>query len=152
MKSVYVITFVFLIALCNGAKFPFRQRDRGGADVKEYDEEVNAMMELTMPVPVTDEPEEEPSEGKIPVEEAIIPVTANYLGSESNPESSEGEIVVEETIAPVIMTANPNGAESNPACGFCRGMFGGCYCEDVEWCREIPCEVKQECDEKCPME
>ncbi|CAH3144422.1 unnamed protein product [Pocillopora meandrina] len=121
MKYVCVISFILFVALCNGVKFPFQQRNRGGADVKGYDEEVNAMMELTMPKPIADEREESP----------------------------EGEIVVEETIAPV--TANLLGSESNPACDYCRGMFGGCYCEDVEWCRGIPCEVKQECDEKCKL-
>ena len=30
---------------------------KGGADVKGYDEEVNAMMELTMPKPIADERE-----------------------------------------------------------------------------------------------
>ena len=31
---------------------------QGGADVKGYDEEANAMMELTMPKPIADEREE----------------------------------------------------------------------------------------------
>ncbi|XP_020608473.1 uncharacterized protein LOC110047078 isoform X2 [Orbicella faveolata] len=61
-------------------------------------------------------------------------------------------VIQEPEIVPV--TAASVGNDSEQDCSFCENMhlLGKCNCDDVNWCRDVQCNVPAKCDEECHPE
>lgn len=71
---------------------------------------------------------------------------------EAPPKEEKPSVIQEPEIIPV--TAAPVGNDSEQDCSFCENMhlLGNCNCDDVNWCRDVQCNVPEKCDEACPVE
>ncbi|XP_020608472.1 uncharacterized protein LOC110047078 isoform X1 [Orbicella faveolata] len=135
MKAV-LLSFLFLsIVVCKAAKFPFHLKDEQDCS---FCESMHRLGDC-----ICDD---------VNWCRGVQCNVAAKCDEKCRTDETPPSVIQEPEIVPV--TAASVGNDSEQDCSFCENMhlLGKCNCDDVNWCRDVQCNVPAKCDEECHPE